>query len=228
MSRFPTEAKGIGVGRSSAKVTECLRRKHLQRGVLGVRCCQGIRRAGARGGSGRSYRAGESDGSPRGSGEGNRRGTAVIFRRWRRGRGHLRPLSAILTDRRSLFVSPQGPLTGGESSSPIRKSECAQSGAGSPSGGANTPRPRHGLGVNTVVHLDASNRIILSRELRRAAGIPRGQTLKASATPGRIVLEIPAHPSGRVVKRGKLKVWTGLVPTTPIAEAIEGARHYER
>lgn len=82
--------------------------------------------------------------------------------------------------------------------------------------------------MNTVVHLDASNRIILSRELRRAAGIPRGQTLKASATPGRIVLEIQANASGRVLKRGKMKVWTGAVPTTPIAEAIQGVRHYER
>ena len=121
-----------------------------------------------------------------------------------------------------------------ERSSAFRCRDCFLQGPGqlggtsSASALANTPRPRHGLGVNTVVHLDASNRIILSRELRRAAGIPRGQTLKASATPGRIVLEIPAHPSGRVVKRGKLKVWTGPVPTTPIAEAIEGARHYER
>jgi hypothetical protein len=82
--------------------------------------------------------------------------------------------------------------------------------------------------VNTVVHLDASNRIILSRELRRAAGIPRGQTLKASATPGRIVLEIQANASGRVLKRGKMKVWTGAVPATPIAEAIQGVRHCER
>ncbi len=82
--------------------------------------------------------------------------------------------------------------------------------------------------MNTVVHLDGSNRIVLSRELREAAGIPRGQTLKASATPGRIVLEVPSNPSGRVLKRGKLKVWTGGVPPTPIAEAVEHIRHYER
>jgi hypothetical protein len=82
--------------------------------------------------------------------------------------------------------------------------------------------------MNTMVHLDASNRIVLSRELRRAAGIPRRQKLKVSATPGRIVLEVPGNASGRVVKRGKLKVWTGAVPATPIAEAVEHARHYER
>lgn len=49
-----------------------------------------------------------------------------------------------------------------------------------------------------------------------------------SATPGRIVLEMAANTSGRVIKRGKLKVWTGAVPATPIAEAVEQARHYTR
>ena len=31
-----------------------------------------------------------------------------------------------------------------------------------------------------------------------------------------------------VVKRGKLKVWTGAVPATPIEEAVEQSRHYTR
>jgi hypothetical protein len=52
--------------------------------------------------------------------------------------------------------------------------------------------------------------------------------LLACATPGRIVLEIEANVSGRVVKRGKLKVWTGAVPATPIEEAVEQTRHYTR
>ena len=37
-----------------------------------------------------------------------------------------------------------------------------------------------------------------------------------------------ANNSGRVSKRGKLKVWTGEVPPTPIAEAVEPSRHYNR
>lgn len=82
--------------------------------------------------------------------------------------------------------------------------------------------------MKTVVALDASNRIVLSKELRRAAGIPRGQKLVVSATPGRIILEMEPSTAGRVVKRGKLKVWTGPVPTTPIEEAVEQARHYNR
>lgn len=82
--------------------------------------------------------------------------------------------------------------------------------------------------MNTTIELDASNRIVLSRELRRAAGIPRRQKLLVSATPGRIVLEMESNASGRIVKRGKLKMWTGAVPATPIHEAVEQARHYTR
>ena len=82
--------------------------------------------------------------------------------------------------------------------------------------------------MKAIIALDASNRIVLSRELRRAAGIPRRQKLLVSATPGRIVLEMEASPSGRIVKRGKLKVWTGAVPATPIEEAVEQSRHYAR
>ena len=47
-----------------------------------------------------------------------------------------------------------------------------------------------------------------------------------SATPGRIVLEMEPNASGRIIKRGKLKVWTGAVPATPIEDAVEQTRHY--
>ncbi|HWC58798.1 MAG TPA: AbrB/MazE/SpoVT family DNA-binding domain-containing protein [Verrucomicrobiae bacterium] len=82
--------------------------------------------------------------------------------------------------------------------------------------------------MNSTAHLDRSNRIVLSRDMRRAAGISTGQKLKVSAAPGRIVLELEANPNGKVVKRGKLKVWTGAVPNTPLEEAVEQARRYER
>ncbi|MBM3880378.1 MAG: AbrB/MazE/SpoVT family DNA-binding domain-containing protein [Verrucomicrobia bacterium] len=78
--------------------------------------------------------------------------------------------------------------------------------------------------MTTLVQLDGSNRIVLPLELRRAAGVPRGQKLKASATPGRIVLEMEPVAQGKVVKRGKLKVWSGRVPVTPLAEAVEAQR----
>ena len=82
--------------------------------------------------------------------------------------------------------------------------------------------------MKATVQLDLSNRIILSKDLRRAAGFGRRQKLKASAGPGRIVLELEANTSGKIVKRGKLKVWTGAVPGLPLAEAVERSRRYER
>ena len=42
------------------------------------------------------------------------------------------------------------------------------------------------------------------------------------------VVELEANREGRVVKRGKLKVWTGAVPSTSIEEAVEKSRHYTR
>jgi hypothetical protein len=89
------------------------------------------------------------------------------------------------------------------------------------------PQVRHAFGMTATVKLDASNRVVLSRDLRRAAGILQGQRLKVLATPGRLVLEVEPNP-GRVVKRGKLKTWTGQVPSTPLEEAVDVERHYER
>jgi len=42
-----------------------------------------------------------------------------------------------------------------------------------------------------------------------------------------VVLEVEPNP-GKVVRHGKLKVWTGQVPSTPIEEAVDVVRHYER
>ncbi len=70
--------------------------------------------------------------------------------------------------------------------------------------------------------------IVLSTRSAAACRIPRRQKLTVSATPGRIVLEMEPNTSGRIVKHGKLKVWTGAVPATPIEEAVQQARHYTR
>ncbi len=82
--------------------------------------------------------------------------------------------------------------------------------------------------MNSTMRLDRSNRIVLTRDVRRAAGIATGQKLKVSAAPGRIVIEVEAETRGRIAKHGKLKVWSGPVPATPLEEAVEQARHYER
>lgn len=82
--------------------------------------------------------------------------------------------------------------------------------------------------MTMTLRLDRSNRIVLPRDLRRAAGIRPEQSLTASAVPGRIVLEATANRKGKIIRRGKLKVWTGAVPQIPIAEAVEQARRYQR
>jgi hypothetical protein len=81
--------------------------------------------------------------------------------------------------------------------------------------------------MTATIKQDGSNRIVLSRDLRQAAGISRDQKLKVYATPGRIVLEVQPNP-GKVVSRGKLKLWTGDVPTTPLEKAVDVVRQYER
>jgi hypothetical protein len=82
------------------------------------------------------------------------------------------------------------------------------------------PDSRHAPGMTATIRLDGSSRIVLSRDLRKAARILPGQMLRMSATSGRIILEVEPNP-GKIVARGKLKVWTGEIPSTPIEEAIE-------
>ncbi|HYD48684.1 MAG TPA: AbrB/MazE/SpoVT family DNA-binding domain-containing protein [Terriglobales bacterium] len=82
--------------------------------------------------------------------------------------------------------------------------------------------------MQKTLQLDSSNRIVLSSDVRRAAGVQRGQILKVFVSPGRIVLELEPNHSGRIVKRGKLKVWAGEVPPIPLSEAVEQSRRYDR
>jgi hypothetical protein len=82
--------------------------------------------------------------------------------------------------------------------------------------------------MTTTIRIDGSNRVVLSRDLRRAAGVTTGQMLNVSAVPGRILLEAKPNSRGKIIRRGKLKVWTGPVPATPLAEAVEQARRHQR
>jgi len=83
-------------------------------------------------------------------------------------------------------------------------------------------------GMESSTQLDPSNRVVLTKALRQAAGISPRQKLKVTSTPGRIVLEAESDCSGTVAIRGKLKVWTGEVAKIPIDEAVEQARRYTR
>ena len=82
--------------------------------------------------------------------------------------------------------------------------------------------------MNTIVAPDKHNRIVLTRDIRKAAGIAEGEKLRLTASPGRIVLEIKAESSGKIIRKGGLKVWTGKVPPIPLEDAAQKARHYTR
>lgn len=82
--------------------------------------------------------------------------------------------------------------------------------------------------MNMTVEPDKHNRIVLTRDIRQAAGIAPGEQLKLTASPGRIVLEVRPKAGGKLIKRGKLLVWTGEVPPIPLEDAVRQARHYQR
>jgi hypothetical protein len=82
--------------------------------------------------------------------------------------------------------------------------------------------------MNMVVEPDKHNRIVLTRDIRKAAGIAPGEPMQLTVSPGRIVLEVKPEPSGKIIKKGGIKVWTGKVPPIPVEEAAEKSRHYFR
>jgi hypothetical protein len=53
-------------------------------------------------------------------------------------------------------------------------------------------------------------------------------SMKRNAKRTRLKSCVLRTASGGIVKRGKLKVWTGPVPITPIEEAVDVTRHYVR
>ncbi len=82
--------------------------------------------------------------------------------------------------------------------------------------------------MNAIIEPDKQNRIVLTRDIRKAAGIAPGEPLQLTASPGRIVLEVQPESSGKIIKKAGIKMWTGKVPSTPIEEAVEKSRHYFR
>lgn len=82
--------------------------------------------------------------------------------------------------------------------------------------------------MSTIIEPDKHNRIVLTRDIRKAAGIAPGEPLQLTVSPGRIVLEVKPESSGKIVKKGGLKIWTGKVPATPLEEAVEKSRRYSR
>jgi len=82
--------------------------------------------------------------------------------------------------------------------------------------------------MNMLIEPDKQNRIVLTREIRSAAGFQPGELLQLIASPGRVVLETRPQTRGKLVRKGKLLVWTGEVPPIPLDEAVRKARHHQR
>jgi hypothetical protein len=82
--------------------------------------------------------------------------------------------------------------------------------------------------MNMTVEPDKHNRIVLTRDIRKAAGIAPGESLQLSASPGRIVLEVRPESGGQIIKKGGLKIWTGKVPPVPLEAAVNAVRNYSR
>ena len=81
--------------------------------------------------------------------------------------------------------------------------------------------------MKSMVTLDATHRIVLTKQMRQAAGIRPGEKLEVSVTPGVIILSAPSIKA-RLKKKGKLTVIDGAVPEMDIGEAVNMARHYVR
>ncbi len=81
--------------------------------------------------------------------------------------------------------------------------------------------------MNAEVTLDASQRFVLTKPMRLAAGIKSGQKLTVQASPGYIIISTP-HVPARLLKRGKLKVIDAPKPDFTVEEAVNKARHYTR
>ncbi len=81
--------------------------------------------------------------------------------------------------------------------------------------------------MKLIVTPDPTNRIVLTREMRRAAGIRPGQKLEVSIAPGIIILSTPPVKA-RLKKKGKFTVIDGAIPDIDIADAVAMVRHYER
>jgi hypothetical protein len=86
----------------------------------------------------------------------------------------------------------------------------------------------HACAMNTIIEPDKQNRIVLTREIREAAGFTPGEPLNLTVSPGRVILEVKPDSRGKIIKKNGLKIWTGKVPSIPLEEAVQKSRHYFR
>jgi AbrB family looped-hinge helix DNA binding protein len=74
---------------------------------------------------------------------------------------------------------------------------------------------------------DSTHRIVLTKEIRSALNLKPGEPLNVSISAGAVFLT-PAKRKGKLVRKGKIKVYTGEIPNIDVEEAIHKARQYPR
>jgi bifunctional DNA-binding transcriptional regulator/antitoxin component of YhaV-PrlF toxin-antitoxin module len=75
---------------------------------------------------------------------------------------------------------------------------------------------------------DSTHRIVLTREIRTALNLKPGQPLQVSITPGAVLLTPEAAATGKIVRKRKLKVYTGKIPDIDVEEAVSRVRRNMR
>jgi len=75
---------------------------------------------------------------------------------------------------------------------------------------------------------DSTHRIVLTREIRDALNLKPGQSLNISISAGAVFLTPAPVSNGKLVTKGKLKVYTGKVPSIDVEEAINKSRRTPR
>ena len=75
---------------------------------------------------------------------------------------------------------------------------------------------------------DSTHRIVLTKEIRNALNLKPGQPLEVSITPGAVLLTPVAAGKGKLIRKRRLKVYTGKIPNVDVEEAVGKARHYTR
>jgi hypothetical protein len=86
----------------------------------------------------------------------------------------------------------------------------------------------HGRTCRMKVKPDSAHRIVLTREIRNALKVEAGQPLEVPGTPGAVLLTPLPSGNGKLVRKRKLKVYTGKIPNVDVEESVSKARHYTR
>jgi hypothetical protein len=81
--------------------------------------------------------------------------------------------------------------------------------------------------MKTTTTLDPTHRVVITSEMRKAAGLKPGQKLHVQASPGMVILSVPPV-AAKIVTKGKLKVIDAPVPEFDVAAAVDRARRYTK